>query len=94
MRTWHLVSCAVAALTIAPASALAQASITGIVRDGSGAALAGVLVEAAGPELIERSVPRKPMRRACTGSSISGPASMRSPSRWTALPRRGTRDSS
>ena len=40
-------------LAAAP-SALAQASITGIVRDSSGAVLPGVSVEAASPALIEK----------------------------------------
>ena len=39
---------------IVPASALAQASITGVVRDTSGAVLPGVTVEAASPALIEK----------------------------------------
>ena len=38
----------------APAAAYAQASITGIVRDTSGAVLPGVTVEAASPALIEK----------------------------------------
>jgi hypothetical protein len=37
-----------------PATAFAQASITGVVRDASGAVLPGVTVEAASPALIER----------------------------------------
>src|SRR5262245_6028188 len=37
-----------------PTVALAQATITGTVRDGSGAVLPGVTVEAASPALIER----------------------------------------
>ena len=37
-----------------PSSALAQASISGIVRDSSGAVLPGVTVEASSPALIER----------------------------------------
>ena len=36
-----------------PAAAYAQASITGVVRDASGAVLPGVTVEAASPALIE-----------------------------------------
>jgi len=39
---------------LAPATAWAQASITGIVRDSSGAVLPGVIVEAASPSLIEK----------------------------------------
>src|SRR6187431_309674 len=41
-------------LVMVPASALAQASITGVVKDSSGAVLPGVTVEAASPVLIER----------------------------------------
>ena len=37
-----------------PAAAYAQASITGVVRDTSGAVLPGVTVEAASPALIEQ----------------------------------------
>ena len=45
---------AVMAVLIAPAVAHAQASITGVVRDTSGAVLPGVTVEAASPALIEK----------------------------------------
>lgn len=45
---------ALAALVFAPAVAFAQASITGIARDSSGAVLPGVTVEASSPALIER----------------------------------------
>ena len=41
-------------LLIVPAAAYAQASITGVVRDTSGAVLPGVTVEAASPALIEK----------------------------------------
>ena len=41
-------------LALAPTLAFAQASITGLVRDSSGAALPGVTVEAASPALIEK----------------------------------------
>ena len=45
---------AVAGVTVlVPTLAFAQASITGVVRDTSGAVLAGVTVEAASPALIE-----------------------------------------
>src|SRR5258706_11139059 len=37
-----------------PAAAFAQAAITGIVKDASGAVLPGVTVEAASPVLIEK----------------------------------------
>ena len=48
------VLCAVAVAAFAPSPALAQASITGIVRDASGAVLPGVTVDAASPVLIEK----------------------------------------
>lgn len=43
-----------ASLVLVPAVAHAQASITGVVRDTSGAVLPGVTVEAASPALIEK----------------------------------------
>src|ERR1700704_3651168 len=43
-----------ALLVLVPAVAFAQASITGIVKDTSGAVLPGVTVEAASPALIEK----------------------------------------
>jgi hypothetical protein len=42
-------------LLFAPRAALAQAAISGIVRDASGAALPGVTVEASSPALIEKT---------------------------------------
>ena len=39
---------------LTPALAFAQASITGVVRDTSGAVLPGVTVEASSPALIEK----------------------------------------
>jgi len=42
-------------LVLVPALAFAQASITGIVKDSSGAVLPGVTVEAASPVLIEKT---------------------------------------
>jgi hypothetical protein len=42
-------------LMLVPASAYAQASIAGIVRDSSGAVLPGVTVEVSSPALIERA---------------------------------------
>ncbi len=39
---------------LVPAAAFAQAAITGVVKDASGAVLPGVTVEAASPVLIER----------------------------------------
>jgi hypothetical protein len=47
--------CVVAGLLLAPCAALAQGSITGVVRDTSGAVLPGVTVEAASPVLIEKA---------------------------------------
>ena len=41
-------------LVLLPASLWAQAAITGVVKDASGAVLPGVTVEAASPSLIER----------------------------------------
>ena len=41
-------------LAMVPAVALAQASITGVVRDTSGAVLPGVTVEASSPVIIEK----------------------------------------
>ena len=46
---------AVILLALIPAAAFAQASITGVVRDPSGAVLPGVSVEAASPALIEKT---------------------------------------
>ena len=44
----------VGVLVFLPAAAFAQASITGVVKDSSGAVLPGVTVEASSPELIEK----------------------------------------
>ena len=41
-------------VALMPATAFAQASIVGTVRDASGAVLPGVTVEATSPALIER----------------------------------------
>jgi len=51
-----------AVLVVVPSAALAQATITGVVKDASGAVLPGVTVEAASPQLIER------VRSAITGA--------------------------
>src|SRR6266542_6281150 len=45
---------ALAVLLFMPAAASAQASLTGIVKDTSGAVLPGVTVDAASPALIEK----------------------------------------
>src|SRR5215471_14651992 len=52
LRVWCLV---VLAFVLAPAAAFAQASITGVVKDVSGAVLPGVTVEVASPVLIEKT---------------------------------------
>ena len=44
-----------AAVLLVPATSSAQAAITGVVRDTSGAVIPGVLVEASSPALIERT---------------------------------------
>ena len=53
-----VLACLVAAHALVPADVFAQgatqASITGVVRDTSGAVLPGVTVEASSPALIER----------------------------------------
>ena len=45
---------ALVVLLLLPAAVFAQAAITGVVKDASGAVLPGVMVEAASPALIER----------------------------------------
>src|SRR6266478_1872313 len=42
-------------LVLVPALAFAQAAITGVVKDASGAVLPGVTVEASSPALIEKT---------------------------------------
>ena len=54
MRTWGASMLVFLGLVIIPTAARAQASITGVVRDASGAVLPGVVVEAASPALIEK----------------------------------------
>ena len=51
------------ALVVIPATAHAQASIVGTVRDSSGAVIPSVTVEASSPALIEKA------RSECRGSS-------------------------
>src|SRR3989440_5078248 len=55
MTVWKRVASVLVWLVIVPASAYAQASITGVVKDSSGAVLPGVTVEASSPVLIERT---------------------------------------
>src|SRR5687768_12984290 len=54
MRSLRAVFLAVGVLVLLPSAVFAQASITGVVKDSSGAVLPGVTVEAASPELIEK----------------------------------------
>ena len=54
MRMMRRVLFVLAWLVILPASAFAQASIEGVVKDTSGAVLPGVTVEASSPALIEK----------------------------------------
>ena len=75
-------------LVILPASAYAQSSIAGVVKDASGAVLPGVTVEAASPVLIEKTRTAitdgtgqyriKTCSRVCTRSRSPSPASRRS----------------
>jgi len=55
MRVVRWLPCVLVAVLVTPAFAFAQASITGTVKDASGAVLPGVTVEAASPVLIERT---------------------------------------
>src|SRR6266508_6621031 len=54
MRALGRTGAAVLCLVLLPAMAFAQASITGVVRDTSGAVLPGVTVEASSPVLLEK----------------------------------------
>jgi hypothetical protein len=54
MRILRAAISIVGLLVLLPSAVLAQASITGVVRDSSGAVLPGVTVEAASPDLIEK----------------------------------------
>src|ERR1043165_6690044 len=53
MRGYRVVTLVVMGLVAAPATAQAQASIAGQIKDASGAVLPGVTVEASSPALIE-----------------------------------------
>src|SRR5438128_3449278 len=54
MNVWKRIVFAFVWLAV-PASAYAQASITGVVKDASGAVLPGVTVDASSPALIEKT---------------------------------------
>src|SRR6476660_875971 len=55
MRRLQVGLAVLALLVLVPAVAFAQASITGVVKDASGAVLPGVTVEASSPALIEKT---------------------------------------
>ena len=54
VKTLRILSLALASLVVASSLAVAQAVVTGVVKDASGAVLPGVTVEAASPALIEK----------------------------------------
>src|SRR5689334_3410736 len=54
MKSLFRAAAAAAALVLIPSIVFAQASITGVVKDASGAVLPGVTVEAASDALIEK----------------------------------------
>ena len=54
MRGFKLVLLAIAVVVSVPMAAFAQATLSGLVRDTSGAVLPGVTVEASSPVLIEK----------------------------------------
>ena len=55
MRTFRVFLIAAACCLALPTLAKAQASISGVIKDASGAVLPGVTVEAASPALIEKT---------------------------------------
>ena len=70
MRRLQVGLAALALLVLVPAMAFAQASITGVVKDTSGAVLPGVTVEASSPVLIEKdALAPSPTAAASTASS-------------------------
>ena len=84
MRMWCTGVLASAALLLLPSVVLAQASITGSVKDTSGALLPGVTVEASSPALIEkvrigrhRRQRPVPDRGSSAGHATSSPSSCR-----------------
>src|SRR5262245_49908928 len=54
MRARHWIPVVLISVFCLPAAAAAQGTITGVVKDASGAVLPGVAVEAASPVLIEK----------------------------------------
>ena len=80
MEAWYgrlgrVCAAASAALVIlmAPAVVWAQATITGTVKDTSGALLPGVTVEASSPVLIEKSSRRRQRRHGAVPHRESAP---------------------
>jgi hypothetical protein len=55
MRRFSVACLVLGLFVLVPAAAFAQASITGVVKDSSGAVLPGVTVEASSPGLIEKT---------------------------------------
>jgi hypothetical protein len=55
MRALAKIAVVLACTVLVPAAALAQGSITGVVKDTSGAVMPGVTVEASSPALIEKT---------------------------------------
>src|SRR6185503_19367591 len=55
MRSVRATTLLIGIRLLAPVAALAQSSVTGVVRDSSGGVLPGVTVEAASPALIEQA---------------------------------------
>ena len=72
--TLRSVLLALACLCVVPASAQAQSTFTGVVKDTPGAVLPGVTVEASSPALIEKSksVVDRRQRRLPPGRSAAG----------------------
>ena len=64
-------------LLLLPATVFGQASLSGTVRDASGAVLPGVTVEAASPALIEKTRTAVTDNTGHTASSICVPGSIR-----------------
>jgi len=73
VRRAYVFSCLVVLATLA-SPALAQSTISGVVRDTSGAVFPGVKVEAASEALIEDRAPKAPTRMDVTPLLTSGPA--------------------
>ena len=73
IRSRLVALCATAVMAVA-GTAFAQASLTGMVRDSSGAVLPGVTVEAASPALIERTRSTIPLGRTGDVDEMAGAA--------------------